>query len=127
MISGEIIRQTIDRFGKINVLVNNAGINVRRPAEVYTEADWDTVTNVNIKGTFFLTQACGQVMIKQKSGKKLSTNLSLASAIGLPTITAYTASKGGLMQITKLLAVEWALHNIQVNGIAPGFIRNRAH
>ena len=119
---GEIIRQTIDRFGKINVLVNNAGINVRRPAEAYTEADWDTVTNVNIKGTFFLTQACGQVMIKQKAGKIIN-NLSLASAIGLPTITAYTASKGGLMQITKPLAVEWVLHNIQVYGIAPGFIR----
>ena len=119
---GRIVAQTMDQFGKINVLVNNAGINVRRPAEAYTEADWDTVTDVNIKGTFFLTQACGQVMIQQRAGKIIN-NLSLASAIGLPTITAYAASKGGLMQITKLLAVEWAIHNIQVNGIAPGFIR----
>lgn len=119
---GRIVEQTMDQFGRIDVLVNNAGINVRRPAEAYTEADWDTVTDVNLKGTFFLTQACGKVMIQQNAGKIIN-NLSLASAIGLPTITAYAASKGGLMQITKLLAVEWARHNIQVNGIAPGFIR----
>lgn len=119
---GRIVEQTMDQFGRIDVLVNNAGINVRRPAEEYTEADWDTVTDVNLKGTFFLTQACGKVMIQQNAGKIIN-NLSLASAIGLPTITAYAASKGGLMQITKLLAVEWARHNIQVNGIAPGFIR----
>ena len=117
-----IVEQTMDQFGRIDVLVNNAGINVRRPAEEYTEADWDTVTDVNLKGTFFLTQACGKVMIQQNAGKIINS-LSLASAIGLPTITAYAASKGGLMQITKLLAVEWARHNIQVNGIAPGFIR----
>ena len=119
---GRIVEQTMAQFGRIDVLVNNAGINVRRPAEEYTEADWDTVTDVNLKGTFFLTQACGKVMIQQHAGKIIN-NLSLASAIGLPTITAYAASKGGLMQITKLLAVEWAQHNIQVNGIAPGFIR----
>ena len=119
---GRIVEQTMAQFGRIDVLVNNAGINVRRPAEEYTEADWDTVTDVNLKGTFFLTQACGKVMIQQHAGKIIN-NLSLASAIGLPTITAYAASKGGLMQITKLLAVEWARHNIQVNGIAPGFIR----
>ncbi len=117
-----IVNQTMDGFGKINVLVNNAGINARRPAEEYTEADWDAVTDVNLKGTFFLTQACGKVMIQQKGGKIINT-LSLTSAIGLPTVVAYTAAKGGLTQLTKLLAVEWAVHNIQVNGIAPGFIR----
>ena len=117
-----IVNRTMDGFGKINVLVNNAGINARRPAEEYTEADWDAVTNVNLKGTFFLTQACGKVMIQQKGGKIINT-LSLTSAIGLPTVIAYTAAKGGLTQLTKLLAVEWAVHNIQVNGIAPGFIR----
>ncbi len=117
-----LVKQAMDRFGKINVLVNNAGINARNPAEAYTEADWDAVTDVNIKGTFFLTQACGKVMIEQKGGKIINT-LSLTSAVGLPTVIAYTAAKGGLMQLTKLLAVEWAVHNIQVNGIAPGFIR----
>ena len=118
----QIIEQTVAQFGKIDVLVNNAGINVRRPAEAFAPADWDAVTDVNLKGTFFITQACGVVRIKQKSGKVINT-LSLTSAIGLPTTIAYTAAKGGLLQLTKLLAVEWAAHNIQVNGIAPGFIR----
>lgn len=117
-----IVHQTMERLGRIDILVNNAGINARRPAEEYTEADWDAVTNVNLKGTFFLTQACGKVMIQQQGGKIINT-LSLTSAIGLPTVVAYTAAKGGLTQLTKLLAVEWAPHNIQVNGIAPGFIR----
>ena len=117
-----IVEQTVDRFGTINILVNNAGINARRPSEEYTEQDWDAVTDVNLKGAFFLSKACGNVMIKQQAGKIINT-LSLTSAIGIPTVVAYTASKGGLMQITKLLAVEWAVHNIQVNGIAPGFIR----
>jgi NAD(P)-dependent dehydrogenase (short-subunit alcohol dehydrogenase family) len=117
-----IVNQTLERFGKINVLINNAGINARRPAEEYTVEDWDAVTNVNLRGTFFLTQAVGKVMIGQKGGKIINT-LSLTSAVGLPTVIAYTAAKGGLTQLTKLLAVEWAVHNIQVNGIAPGFIR----
>ena len=117
-----IVDGAMNRFGKINVLVNNAGINARQPAEDYTEADWDAVTDVNLKGTFFITQACGKMMIQQKSGKIINT-LSLTSAVGLPTVVAYTAAKGGLMQLTRLLAVEWAVHNIQVNGLAPGFIR----
>ena len=116
-----VVEQAMGRFGQIDVLVNNAGLNVRRPAEEYAPADWDMVTGVNLKGAFFMAQACGKVMIQQKNGKIINT-LSLTSAVGLPTTVAYTAAKGGLMQITKLLAVEWAVHNIQVNGIAPGFI-----
>ncbi len=119
---GRLVERTMDGFGKIDILVNNAGINARSPAVEYSEEDWDTVTNVNLKGTFFLTQACGKTMINQKQGKIINI-LSLTSAVGLPTVVAYTASKGGLLQLTKLLAVEWAPHNIQVNGIAPGFIR----
>lgn len=117
-----LIEKTMDEFGKINVLINNAGINAREPAVTYSESDWDAVTDVNLKGTFFLTQACGKVMVEQNAGKVINI-LSLTSAIGLPTVVAYTAAKGGLTQLTKLLAVEWAPHNIQVNGIAPGFIK----
>ncbi len=118
----ECVAQTLEQFGRIDVLVNNAGVNVRNPALEFSEADWDFVTDINLKGAFFLAQACGRVMQKQKAGKVINT-LSLTSAIGLPTSVAYTAAKGGLLQLTKLLAVEWAEHNIQVNGIAPGFIR----
>ena len=118
----ELVAQTVETFGRLDVLVNNAGVNVRNPALEFTEADWDFVTDVNLKGAFFLAKACGKVMQQQKSGKVINT-LSLTSAIGLPTSVAYTAAKGGLLQLTKLLAVEWAEYNIQVNGIAPGFIR----
>ena len=117
-----LVDQTVKTFGRIDVLVNNAGVNVRNPALEFTEADWDFVTDVNLKGAFFLAKACGKIMEKQGSGKVINT-LSLTSAIGLPTSVAYTAAKGGLTQLTKLLAVEWAEHNVQVNGIAPGFIR----
>ncbi len=117
-----LVEQTVECFGRIDVLVNNAGVNVRNPALEFSEEDWDFVTDVNLKGAFFLAKACGKVMEKQGGGKVINT-LSLTSAIGLPTSVAYTAAKGGLLQLTKLLAVEWAAHNIQVNGIAPGFIR----
>ena len=117
-----LVEDTVKGFGKIDVLVNNAGVNVRNPALEFSEEDWDFVTDVNLKGAFFLAKACGQVM-KQHGGGKVINTLSLTSAIGLPTSVAYTAAKGGLLQLTKLLAVEWAEHNIQVNGIAPGFIR----
>lgn len=114
------VAKVTEEFGRIDVLLNNAGINIRMPAEEYTEEAWDQVIDVNLKGTFFMTQACGKVMIKQKSGKVINI-LSLTSFIGLPTVIAYSATKGGLAQLTKLLAVEWAEHNIQVNGIAPGY------
>lgn len=117
-----LVEKTVNAFGRLDVLVNNAGVNVRNPALEFSEEDWDFVTDVNLKGAFFLAKACGQVMRKQGAGKVINT-LSLTSAIGLPTSVAYTAAKGGLLQLTKLLAVEWAEHNIQVNGIAPGFIR----
>lgn len=116
------VAKVINEFGRIDVLVNNAGINVRLPSAEYTEEAWDSVTNVNLKGTFFMTQACGKVMIEQRSGKIINI-LSLTSAWGLPTVVAYTAAKGAFLQLTKLLAVEWAEYNIQVNGIAPGFFR----
>lgn len=117
-----LVKKTVDTFGKLDVLVNNAGVNIRNQALDFTEPEWDFVTDINLKGAFFLAQACGNVMQEQKSGKVINT-LSLTSAIGLPTSVAYTAAKGGLLQLTKLLAVEWAEYNIQVNGIAPGFIR----
>ena len=117
-----MVSQTVETLGRLDVLVNNAGVNRRNLALEFTESDWDFVTDINLKGAFFLAKACGNVMQQQKSGKIINT-LSLTSAIGLPTSVAYTAAKGGLLQLTKLLAVEWAEHNIQVNGIAPGFIK----
>jgi NAD(P)-dependent dehydrogenase (short-subunit alcohol dehydrogenase family) len=120
------IRATVDstlkEFGCLNVLVNNAAINSRMPAADYTEEAWDSVTNVNSKGAFFMAQACGKAMMKQRSGKIINI-LSLTVAFGLPTVVAYTAAKAGLMQLTRLLAVEWGSYSINVNGLAPGFFR----
>ncbi len=116
------VRATVDtvlqEFGCLNISVNNAGINSRMPATEYTEEAWDSVTNVNVKGAFFMAQACGKTMIERRNGKIINI-LSLTVALGLPTVVAYTAAKAGLMQLTRLLAVEWGPYN--VNGVAPGF------
>ncbi|NCO32649.1 MAG: glucose 1-dehydrogenase [Armatimonadetes bacterium] len=120
------IRRTVAEVrevcGRLDILVNNAGVNHRETALDFREEDWDRVVDVNLKGTFFMCQTCGRAM-KEQGGGKIVTILSLTSGIGLPTVVPYTAAKGGMMQITKMLAVEWAEHNIQVNGIAPGFFR----
>jgi gluconate 5-dehydrogenase len=116
------VETVVKEFGCLNILVNNAGINSRMPATEYTEEAWDSVTNVNVKGAFFMAQACGKLMIERRRGKIINI-LSLTVALGLPTVVAYTAAKAGLMQLTRLLAVEWGPHNVNVNGVAPGFFR----
>jgi len=116
------VDNALKEFGRLDVLVNNAAINTRMPAVEYTEEAWDAVMAANSKGAFFMAQACGKAMIERKQGKIINI-LSLTVAWGLPTVVAYTAAKAGLMQLTRLLAVEWGVHNIKVNGVAPGFIR----
>ncbi|MBI2191137.1 MAG: glucose 1-dehydrogenase [Planctomycetes bacterium] len=118
-----LVSKVLSEWGRIDILVNNAGINVRADSATYRVEDWDRVTGVNLKAAFFLTQACGRAMIERSRGGKVINILSLASSIGLPAIAAYAAAKGGLMQVTKTLAVEWAPYHIQVNGIGPGFFR----
>ena len=110
----------VAEFGQIDILLNNAGINKRIPAMEISEADWDAVIDVNLKGAFFLSRECAKVMAPRRTGK-IITILSLTSFLGLPTVVPYSAAKGGMNQLTKLMAVEWADHNIQVNGIAPGY------
>ncbi len=109
-------------YGRIDILVNNAGVINRAPALEYTPEMWDEIMRINIRGAFFMAQACAKVMAEQGGGKIINT-ASLLSAIGVPFIPAYTASKGGLGQLTKSLAVEWAQHNINVNAIAPGYFK----
>jgi 2-deoxy-D-gluconate 3-dehydrogenase len=108
-------------LGGIDILVNNAGINIRKDSLEVTPADWDAVLDTNLKGAFFLTQAVGRHMIARGHGKILNIG-SMSAYLGLPTIAAYTSTKAALQQLTRLLAVEWADHNIQVNAIAPGWI-----
>jgi len=113
----EIIRQ----FGHIDILVNSAGVNIPQWAEDVTEAAWDSVMDTNLKGTFFCCQAVGKVMIRQKRGKIINIS-SQAGSVGLIKRAAYCSSKGAVNQLTRVLAVEWAKHNITVNAIAPTFI-----
>jgi NAD(P)-dependent dehydrogenase (short-subunit alcohol dehydrogenase family) len=113
-------------FKEIDILVNNAGTSVRGPAESLAEADWDKVLNVNLKGAFLCAQIVGRVMIKQKRGSILN----IASVVGQRGLShsydlavSYCCSKGGLIQLTKALAAEWARYGIRVNAIAPTYLR----
>lgn len=117
-----IVAAALDRWGRIDILVNNAGTNVRVPAEEFREEDWDVIVNTNLKGTFFLTQLVGRQMIAQQRGKIINI-ASLTSITGLPNLAAYTSSKGGIAALTRMLAIEWAKHQINVNAVCPGYFR----
>jgi len=116
-----MVEAAVKTFGRIDLLVNNAGINIPQWAEEVTEEAWDRVFDINLKGTFFCAQAVGKVMIRQKSGKIINIS-SQSGSVGLIMRSAYCASKGGLNLLTKVLALEWAKHNILVNAIAPTFL-----
>jgi NAD(P)-dependent dehydrogenase (short-subunit alcohol dehydrogenase family) len=122
--SASDVRATVDRvvaeLGTVDILVNNAGINVREPAVDVSEEHWDRIIDVNLKGMFLFAQAAGKVMIPRRSGKIINMS-SIQGVIAHKLRTAYAASKGGVIALTRQLAVEWASHNIQVNSIAPSF------
>lgn len=116
-----VVASVAEEFGRIDILVNSAGINIPQIAEEVTEEAWDKVLAVNLKGSFFCCQAVGKLMIAQKGGKIINIS-SQAGSVGLIRRSAYCASKGGLDQLTRVLAVEWAGHNINVNSLAPTFL-----
>lgn len=117
-----LIEQTISHFGQLDILVNNAGTIRRAPATEYSEDDWATVIAVNLSSVFRMSQLAGRHMVQQGRGKILNI-ASLLSFQGGITVPAYAASKGGVAQLTKALANEWASKNINVNAIAPGYMR----
>jgi gluconate 5-dehydrogenase len=108
--------------GAVDILVNNAAINIRKPFDEYTLAEWRTLQDANFDGPFLVARAVVPGMKARRRGKIINI-CSLASDIGRPNIVAYAASKGGLRMMTRALAVELAPHNVQVNGIAPGFFK----
>ena len=121
----DIIDKTVATFGRLDILVNNAGIIRRNQSMDFTEKDWDDVMNVNLKTLFFLCQAAARQFVQQKTGGKIINIASLLSFQGGILVPSYTASKSGVMGLTRLLACEWAPHKINVNAIAPGYMATR--
>jgi 2-dehydro-3-deoxy-D-gluconate 5-dehydrogenase len=117
----ETISSTIQRFGKIDILINNAGIIRRSPAVDYSAKDWHDVIDTDLTAVFNWSQAVGKTMIEQESGKIINI-ASLLSFQGGLNVAAYAAAKGGVAQLTKALANEWAKHGVNVNAIAPGYM-----
>src|SRR3954447_15027461 len=115
------VDDTISHFGRLDILVNNAGIAPDNLAENVREEDYDLTLAVNLKGTFFASQAAGRVMIRQKSGRIINIS-SQAGFVALPTESVYCMTKAAIVHLTKCLAVEWGKHNITVNAVAPTFI-----
>ena len=116
-----MVGETVKAFGHVDVLVNNAGVNIPQKAQEVTEEAWDKIMNTNLKALFFCAQAVGKVMIKQKKRKIINIS-SQAGCVGLPLRAAYCSSKGGVNQLTRVLAIEWAPYNVLVNAIAPTFV-----
>lgn len=116
-----VVDAVVAKFGRIDILINNAGMIRRTPAVDFSEEDWSTVIEVNLSSVFRTSQAAGRHMIDQGSGKIVNI-ASLLSFQGGVTVPAYTASKSGVAGVTKALANEWAKHNVNVNAIAPGYM-----
>ncbi len=114
-----MVHQTADHFGRLDILVNGTGINIRQPADSFTEADWERLLDTNLKSVFFACQEAARVMRRQGKGKIINLG-SLSFEVVVPNIALYAISKGGMRQLTRALAVEWAAEHINVNAIAPG-------
>jgi NAD(P)-dependent dehydrogenase (short-subunit alcohol dehydrogenase family) len=118
----KLLKSCLNAFGKVDILVNAAGITKRAPTVSYPEEDWNRILDTNLTGTLRTCQVFGPHMIERKYGRIISI-ASMGSFLGLYEVAAYSASKSGLASLTKSLAIEWAKHNICVNAIAPGYFR----
>jgi NAD(P)-dependent dehydrogenase (short-subunit alcohol dehydrogenase family) len=117
----EAVARTAQYFGRLDILVNNAGVAPGDLAENVREEDFDRMIAINLKGTFFASQAAGRIMIEQRSGRIINMS-SQAGFAALPSESIYCMTKAGIAHLTKCLAVEWGKYNINVNAVAPTFI-----
>lgn len=115
------VAATVERFGKLDILVNNAGFAIVGDAEAVNEADYDSVMNLNVKGTFFASQEAAKVMIRQGGGRIIHLG-SQAGAVALPGVSVYCITKAAIAHMARCQAVEWGRHGINVNVVAPTFI-----
>jgi len=117
----QAIQRIIDESGKIDILINNAGIIRRHSLEDFPESDWEAVLRTDLTAPFIIAKNAAKHMIKERQGKIINI-CSLMSELGRDTVSAYAAAKGGLKMLTKNMATEWGRYNIQANGIGPGYI-----
>lgn len=117
----KVMAQIHNHFGRLDILVNNAGLGFNHPALEVNEADWDEMMAVNLKGLFFCCQAAGRIMLEQGHGRIINMS-SQASVVGIRDHAVYCASKGGVNQLTRVLALEWSAKGVTVNAVAPTFI-----
>jgi len=114
-----LVSQVLNSYGQIDILVNNAGIVIRKPAEEFTEEEWDRIMDTNLKGMFFCCQVVGGEMMKKNKGKIINVSSVIAEQVQ-PARSVYAISKAGVSHLTRTLAFEWAKYNININAIAPG-------
>jgi NAD(P)-dependent dehydrogenase (short-subunit alcohol dehydrogenase family) len=115
----DVVGQATGTFGRIDLLVNNAGYRIRSPLEALPRREWDAMIGTNLTGVFLFCQAAGRVMIRQKSGTIVNVT-SVAGRTGTRGMAAYAAAKAGVTVLTQSLGAEWAKHGIRVNAVAPG-------
>jgi NAD(P)-dependent dehydrogenase (short-subunit alcohol dehydrogenase family) len=120
-----LIKQTLQAFEQIDILVNNAGISpVWKKIEDTTESEWDQILEINLRGVFLCSREVGKAMIARRSGSVINI-ASISGLMGTSHMGAYSVSKAGVMQLTRVLATEWAKHSIRVNAIAPGWVKTQ--
>lgn len=120
----QLIDKTVAEFGRVDVLVNNAAIDIIVPAEDVTDDAWDQIIDINLKGYFLCSQIAARQMFAQGTGGSIINISSICSEIGVKGLTVYSASKGGINQMTRVMAVEWAQRGVRVNAIGPGYFEN---